>query len=113
MNREKTKALLPVIIAFAEGKVIQAFSRVEDKWYDIKPNGHVTFNLAPQNYRIKPEPRSIYCVEVQTRAGKWVMWFSYDSEASAVKAMSELKNGRMKRNDDYKDCRIVKFVEQL
>ena len=113
MNSKQARTLLPVITAFAEGKVIQSLSLVDGKWYDITPNDHVAFSLAPEQYRIKPDPRIIYRVEVQTRAGKWATWFNYDSEASAVEAMCELKNARMKRNDDYKDCRLVKFVEQL
>lgn len=113
MNSKQAKVLLPVITAFSEGKVIQSLSRVDGKWYDITPNDHVAFSLAPEQYRIKPEPRIIYRVEVQKKEGNWVTWFSYDSEASAVEAMCELKNVRMKRNDDYKDCRLAKFVEQL
>lgn len=112
MNREKLKVLLPVLIAYSDGATVQVntgFGAIE-RWEDA-PNP--SFALDPKHYRIKPDPRIIYRVEVQKREGNWVTWFSYDSEASAVEAMSELKNVRMKRNDDYKDCRLAKFVEQL
>lgn len=62
MNGEQAKALLPVITAFAEGKVIQNLSRVDGKWYDITSNDHVAFNLDPKQYRIKPEPAMLHVV---------------------------------------------------
>lgn len=53
MTREEAKALLPVIMAFSEGKPIQA--KELGKWKDID-----NFNFAMKStdcYRIKPEPK--------------------------------------------------------
>jgi len=35
MNRERAKALLPIIHAFAEGKTIQTRESPSDQWFDI------------------------------------------------------------------------------
>ena len=53
MTREEAKELLPIIQAFAEGKVIEIFDD-EIGWVKKeKPK----FNLNPDFYRIKPEPK--------------------------------------------------------
>ena len=54
MTRENAKKLLPIIAAYAEGKVIQMKFARADKWKDIN---EPTFDFAPGHYRIKPEPR--------------------------------------------------------
>ena len=48
-TRETINRLLPLIYAFAEGKIIQ---HKYDKWID---EDHPLFNDNPENYRIKPE----------------------------------------------------------
>ena len=56
MNRNKTKELLPIIQAFAEGKAIESRCVKGDKslWYDDKdPSFDDDFE-----YRIKPEPNT-------------------------------------------------------
>lgn len=54
MTREEAKDLLPIIQAFAEGKVIQCKSSINNEWRDFK---EPIFNGLPDNYRIKPEPK--------------------------------------------------------
>ena len=54
MTRENAKKLLPIIAAYAEGKVIQMKFARADKWKDIN---EPTFDSPPELYRIKPEPR--------------------------------------------------------
>lgn len=55
----KWKALLPVVTAFAEGKVIQ--ERYDGGgWRDIPPWSTLAFSLDAENYRVKPEPREFY-----------------------------------------------------
>lgn len=52
MDREKAKALLPIIQAFAEGKAIEG--RASDgSWFEAS---NPSFDNAPDRYRIKPEP---------------------------------------------------------
>ena len=56
MNRERVKELLPIMQAYAEGKVIQSTSdRIN--WADVN---NLIFNLPPDYYRIKQEPKIIY-----------------------------------------------------
>ena len=54
MTREEAKELLPIIQAFAEGKVIQCKSRITNEWRDFD---EPAFNGLPDNYRIKSEPK--------------------------------------------------------
>lgn len=56
----KWKALLPVVTAFAEGKVIQERNGCGDRWRDIQPGVTPTFFMEVENYRVKPEPREFY-----------------------------------------------------
>ena len=53
MTREEAKELLPIIQAFAEGKVIEIF---DDEIGWVKKE-NPKFNLNPDFYRIKPEPK--------------------------------------------------------
>ena len=53
MTREEAKELLPIIQAFAEGKVIEIFDD-EIGWVEKE---NPKFNLNPEFYRIKPKYR--------------------------------------------------------
>lgn len=53
MDREKAKALLPIIQAFAEGKTIQVQEDID--WCYL--GNDAEFNLNPSRYRIKPSPK--------------------------------------------------------
>lgn len=52
MTREEAKELLPIIQAFAEGRIIQLFGR--DGWTDLYKD--FIFDIS-YRYRIKPEPK--------------------------------------------------------
>lgn len=52
MTRENAKALLPIILAYAEGKVIQIINP-SGEWID---NNEPLFNCDYSIYRIKPAP---------------------------------------------------------
>lgn len=56
MNREQTKALLPIIKVFSEGKTIQSRFITGDTsfWWD---ENNPTFEVNDFDYRIKPEPK--------------------------------------------------------
>lgn len=59
MDREQAKELLPIIQAFAEGKIIQSI-RINGRWIDLDintPLSNTTLIEEPQRYRIKPEPK--------------------------------------------------------
>ena len=53
MNRIQAKELLPIIQAFAEGKTILVQEDID--WCYL--GNESDFNLNPQRYRIKPEPK--------------------------------------------------------
>lgn len=53
MNRQEAKELLPIIQAFAEGKTILVQDGID--WCYL--SNESDFNLNPQRYRIKPEPK--------------------------------------------------------
>ena len=52
-NEQQAQKLLPIIQAFAEGKTIQV--REDIDWCYL--GNEIDFNLSPQRYRIKPEPK--------------------------------------------------------
>ena len=54
MTREEAKELLPIIQAFAEGKMIEIYDNRE--WQDLII-GSIKFDCKPSRYRIKPEPK--------------------------------------------------------
>ena len=53
MTREEAKEWLPIIQAWAEGKVIETFGDVM-RWVETD---NLKFNSSPKFYRIKPEPK--------------------------------------------------------
>ena len=59
MDREQAKELLPIIQAFAEGKIIQS-RRINGMWIDLEMKtalNIISLIDKPQKYRIKPEPK--------------------------------------------------------
>ena len=61
MTRKCAKALLPFITAYAEGKTIQVYDTVEQKWFDVGGDSGYTDNFSEPiaSYRIKPEPKLV------------------------------------------------------
>lgn len=55
MNRNQAKELLPILQAFAKGKVIQV--KNNNVWKDIDNNHNCVFLPDSYKYRIKPEPK--------------------------------------------------------
>ena len=55
MTREEAKQLLPVIQAFADGKMVQVRINNDSSWTDLLDNDLKISNL--YEYRIKPEPK--------------------------------------------------------
>lgn len=55
MTREQVKELLPIIQAYAEGKVIE--QRCAESWVEVDED--CDFHFPANSYRIKPEPK--YC----------------------------------------------------
>lgn len=61
MNRNQAKEMLPIIQAFADGKVIQMLDN-RSIWTDLTEGEGLpigTLREEPNNFRIKPEPKYI------------------------------------------------------
>lgn len=59
MDRKQAKELLPIIQAFAEGKIIQS-RRIDGMWIDLEMKtalNIISLINEPQKYRIKPKPK--------------------------------------------------------
>lgn len=59
INRQQAKKILPIIQAFAEGKIIQSI-RINGRWIDLDIKAPLSITSVieePQKYRIKPEPK--------------------------------------------------------
>jgi hypothetical protein len=56
MNKENARLFLPLVQALADGKTIQ--HKMSKNWTDIDDHVVIGFYDHPENYRIKPEPRT-------------------------------------------------------
>jgi hypothetical protein len=56
MTRDNANKLLPIIEAYAEGKIIE-FKDRGGTWREIASYAELDFIEAPERYRIKPEPK--------------------------------------------------------
>lgn len=96
MNREQTKALLPIIQAFSEGKTIQSRCITADTslWWD---DDNPTFEVDDFDYRIKPEPKyrpfanAQECLEEMKKHVPfgWLKDKNKDSELRNIQALTE------------------------
>lgn len=83
MNREQAKVLLPFIQAFAEGKEVQT-KKGDGSWYSP---ANLAFDGKPENYRIKPEPRTRYVIEHGN-----TLWGTYTDKEYAQRSLDMAKN---------------------
>lgn len=60
MNASNAKDYLLLVQALADGKVIQGYFEIDQKWRDLV---EVRFDAPLYQYRIKPEPREIWVNE--------------------------------------------------
>ena len=78
MTPAQAKELLPIMTAYAEGKVVQSRIKADVKaghtaWYDFVDNS-LLFLAPHREWRIKPEPREWWiCTSTGCRK-----WFAYD-----------------------------------
>ena len=82
MDREKVKAMLPILTAYAEGKTIQ-YKTVHGNWCDAEcPTwvGHV-------EYRVKPDPIVRYVNVFQNRSGA-ITTLMYETQEYAERGAS-------------------------
>ena len=58
MTKQNAKEFLHLVQALADGKTIQAKAQsMAGGWYDYLPETDFYFDLKPDQYRIKPEPK--------------------------------------------------------
>jgi hypothetical protein len=55
MNKQNAHQYLPLVQALAEGKTIQI--QMNAGWMDVSHDVDLRWDLPPESYRIKPEPR--------------------------------------------------------
>ena len=67
MNAKNAHEYLPLVQALANGETIQTFG---GHWFDLDD---VNFNQPPDEYRIKPEPRTFKLYIIDTANGETVM----------------------------------------
>lgn len=71
MTRENAKDFLPLVEAWANGETLQI--RFQGEWTDLR---NVHFDSNPEDYRIKPKPKTVYVVEVRFGSMAAAMDFS-------------------------------------
>jgi len=108
MNRENAKELLPIIQAFAEGKIIQKKQYAYLKWDEviISERNEFDFSANPKCYRIKPEPEIIYANKIK---GVSTCIESYKYEEDAILVAKETAGG----DDDYFEYIAKEFMEVI
>ena len=57
MTRQEVKEIMPIIQAYADGKVIQYSPNKGNTWYDVAEDVNHDINIGVFEYRIKPEPK--------------------------------------------------------
>lgn len=101
------KALLPVIQAFTEGKVIQfKSSYVKEDWRDFRsplPDDYPAFTSSSWRWRVKPEEEYAYCNLYKSEAGRLWLGGGYTSREAA--------EGHPKTHCDRVGCIKVKLEE--
>jgi hypothetical protein len=69
MNAQNARKYLPLVQALADGKTLQLEGYAG--WVDL--NDEIDFGATPQDYRIKPEPRTFKVYLIDTNDGKTVV----------------------------------------
>ena len=90
MNKQAAQQYLPLIKAFAEGKTLQYKSSFENKWCDAPD---LSFALAPERYRIKPEPINqefYYIIHKDSTLAIGTHLYVYDNLSAAQKYLKKI-----------------------
>lgn len=120
MTREEAKELLPIIQAFAEGKIVQ-YKNSFDKWSDTEENEGLSFVCSPSNYRIKPEPKyrpfknQEECWNEMLKH-RSIGWIRYDDSICAVQNIAPegitITDGIKISNFYFEECLMkMKFID--
>jgi hypothetical protein len=96
MNKQAAQQYLPLIKAFAEGKTLQYKPTYENKWRDATD---LSFALAPERYRIKPEPikqEFYYIVHKDSTLDIGAHLYAYKDLAGAQEYLNKIDSNREK-----------------
>lgn len=91
MDRETAKKLLPVIMAFAEGKEVEFYDDIDGKWVTAT---NLRFSYAPDMYRIKRVPKEIWVNEYPVRLAAHI---------SEGRAKQHALNGAVRKAVHYRE----------
>jgi|APGre2960657373_1045057.scaffolds.fasta_scaffold201246_2 hypothetical protein len=92
-TREKIKELLPVLQAYAEGKVIQ-IKNLDGTWRDVLYDP--SFTDFPSNYRVKPDTKQMVTLVYDVKEG------DVTSISCTLGELSDVVNGW------YKPFKLIK-----
>ena len=90
MNRQQAKELLPIIKAFADGKIIQIRKKQEEKEYYDQTKDNLSFTPSFYDYRIKDNYRPFR-----------------DAEECWQEMLKHQPFGWVKSNDDSTPCKCM------
>lgn len=85
MNKDNAKHYLPLMQALADGKEIQI--RSKDGWRDVD---EFWFSEAPDDYRIKPEPKIFWANVYVDRTDRYALGGLCKSEDIALGVRDEI-----------------------
>lgn len=105
MNKGNAHLFLPLVKALSEGKTIQIRFSSSEAWADANNLG---FDSAPENYRIKPEPRVLWHVVNKTRGH---VAATFKSECGQTE--KDVKNYAENVKSTGYEYEIVKYVEEV
>ena len=104
MNKTNAARYLPLVQALAEGKCIQTANGSKDKWLDFADDEEISFNRAPEFYRVKPEPKVIYIN--QFGDGQWSCSHYGTKQEAELQAAAAMKASVKFRQT------AVKFIQE-
>ena len=96
MNKQTAQQYLPLIQALAEGKTLQYKDSLNNKWLDATD---LSFALAPERYRIKPEPikqEFYYIVHKNSTPHIGAFLYAYKDLSEAQKYLNKIEPNREK-----------------
>lgn len=110
MNRKHVTAMLPILVAFSEGKAIQYNSGSVrfPNWIDLT-DSCPSWDSPPEFYRLKPEPRKVFALEAQRVSNnEWERILMSDNKPRMDSLVDAYKKHPM-----WQDARVTTYVEEL
>lgn len=103
MFLKDAKWIVPLLLAFMEGKTVQWRTKCTSKWENCNPEMALSFGNGEDNYRIKPSPVEVeYTIALYKAAdGEWKYYghVCMESNKEIVKAQFLDNNPSRKESD--------------